>query len=230
MSPEVVEIGVLDSDTAVAETDPVPMRLLVSLASSEVGLEVKAVEFVSGEEVIPVSVALVWTDVGVDTGSVLEADVLAKLDWPLVVLAVGVDVFVYGYVAVSLALELLTGPVDNGIDGDVDPSTEEGPAGLVGRLLVGPAVRADEFVNGDTVVSVALRESSVVRLDTDEPVNDGSVENPVLGKLLDSDTAVPEVPEVPEVVLFIASVADMGVPWVVKFSVRVGDDEILLGA
>lgn len=81
-------------------------------------------------------------------------------------------------------MELLTGPVDNGIDGEVDPSPEEDPAGLVGRMLVGPTVTADEFVNGNTVVSVALRGAPVAILVTDDPVTDGDVEIPVLELVL----------------------------------------------
>lgn len=177
MSPVVVESGALDSGSAVAETDPVPKTLLVPLAPIEVELlrgyedvcelfceammevvvcpdEIPVGPILEREEVIPVSVAFVWTDVGIDTDSVMEADMLTIPDWLLAVLAVGIGVFVNGYVAVSPVLELLTGPVDNGIDDDVDPSPEEDPAELVSRLLTPlPVVSGGDVVLGNPLDS-----------------------------------------------------------------------------
>lgn len=67
---------------------------LATLVELSVALAVTTVEFVSGEEVVPVSGALVWTDDGIETASVMEADMLAILDWLPAVLVMGIEVFV----------------------------------------------------------------------------------------------------------------------------------------
>lgn len=154
--------------------DPGDTGMLVELA-------VRTVEFADTTGLVaPVltePVVFVGDDVGIGMDSVLEVDAPVVLVWLFVGLGIGIGVFVNEYGMVSLALEELTEPVDSGI-GDVNPSIEADTTVPLGRPLVSPPVRADEFVGGNGVVSVVLIEDSVVvgiRL-----VNDGTVENPVL--------------------------------------------------
>ncbi|KAF2969032.1 hypothetical protein GQX73_g4559 [Xylaria multiplex] len=164
--------AVIDSEPEVVDELPALIELLI----------VGVVEFIDDRVLVSPAlrepVVFVGTDVGINVDSVLEIGVPVLLDWLFVGLATELDVFVNGPGVVSPTLEEPAEPVDSGIDGSVVSSLEVELNVLLSRLLADPLVRADEFVRGNGVVSVALiKVPMVVEI---EPVIDGTVENPVL--------------------------------------------------